>query len=304
VLKSHERDQFSLSDSFEMTTCFFVSDLHGHIERYQKLYCAVLEEKPAAVFLGGDLLPAEIGSFLSGTPRVGGFLREVMEAGFAELKEKLGGTYPQVFLILGNDDPRIEESEVIHGEARGLWEYVSNRNAALGEFLIRGYAYVPPTPFLLKDWERYDVSRFVDPGCVAPEAGWRSVPAAANEVKFATIQTDLEELAGKDDLSKAIFLFHAPPYQTVLDRAALDGQTVDGVPINVHVGSLAIRKFIESRQPLITLHGHIHESPTLTGSWRDRIGRTWMFSAAHDGHELALVRFDPRAPERASRELI
>jgi Icc-related predicted phosphoesterase len=70
------------------------------------------------------------------------------------------------------------------------------------------------------------------------------------------------------------------------------------------VGSLAIRKFIESRQPLITLHGHIHESPTLTGSWRDRIGRTWMFSAAHDGHELALVRFDPRAPERASRELI
>ena len=68
--------------------------------------------------------------------------------------------------------------------------------------------------------------------------------------------------------------------------------------------SVAIQRFIASRQPLITLHGHIHESTRLTGAWRDRMGNTHAFSAAHDGPELALVRFDPSRPEQASRELV
>jgi len=42
----------------------------------------------------------------------------------------------------------------------------------------------------------------------------------------------------------------------------------------------------------VTLHGHVHESARLTGAWQDRIGRTVCLSAAHDGPELALVRFD------------
>jgi Icc-related predicted phosphoesterase len=79
---------------------------------------------------------------------------------------------------------------------------------------------------------------------------------------------------------------------------------IDNTTLDVHVGSIAIRRFIEKRQPLITLHGHIHESARLTGSWRERLGRTWAFSAAHDGAELALVRFDPADPERATRVLI
>jgi Icc-related predicted phosphoesterase len=64
-----------------------------------------------------------------------------------------------------------------------------------------------------------------------------------------------------------------------------------------------MRRFIEARQPLLTLHGHVHESARLTGSWRDRIGRTHLFSAAHDGPELALVRFDLENLEAAWREL-
>jgi len=70
------------------------------------------------------------------------------------------------------------------------------------------------------------------------------------------------------------------------------------------VGSIAVRRFIEARQPLLTLHGHIHESARLTGSWRDVIGRTHLFSAAHDGPELALVRFDLEHLDEASRVLI
>lgn len=37
---------------------------------------------------------------------------------------------------------------------------------------------------------------------------------------------------------------------------------------------------------------------------RVQLGRTWCFGGAHDGPELALVRFDPDAPEAATRELL
>ena len=66
----------------------------------------------------------------------------------------------------------------------------------------------------------------------------------------------------------------------------------------------AIRRFIEERSPLVTLHGHVHESARLTGTWRCRIGRTHAFTAAHDGPELALIRFDPGDLEAATRELV
>jgi len=148
------------------------------------------------------------------------------------------------------------------------------------------------------------VSRFVDPGCVSPEDGYRSVPVPEGETKWGTIAGDLEALAGGEDVSGAVFLFHAPPHGTGLDRAALDGRTVDHVPLDVHVGSIAIRRFVEARQPLATLHGHVHESARLTGAWQERIGRTVCLSAAHDGPELALVRLDLEHPAAATRALV
>lgn len=286
-----------------MPACLFVSDLHGEIERYQKLFNVILEERPAALFLGGDLLPA-FSSYRDDTPLLGNFIHAVLESGFGNLEKKLGTAYPKVFIILGNDDPKAEEVELIAGESKGLWEYISDRRVEFSGLTIFGYAYVPPTPFLLKDWERYDVSRYVDLGCVSPEEGWRSVSVPINKIKFTTIQDDLERLAGGEDLSQAILLFHTPPYQTHLDRAALDGKRIEHAPLDAHVGSVAVRRFIESRQPLITLHGHIHESPGLTGVWKQQIRRTYAYSAAHNGRELALVRFDPEHPGAASRELI
>jgi Icc-related predicted phosphoesterase len=286
-----------------MLTWFFVSDLHGQVMRYQKLYKAILAERPAAVLIGGDLLPPWSPSRAENGLIQDNFVHETLKTGLGSLQEKLGASYPRVYIILGNDDPRSNEVDFIDAP-NGIWEYINCRRVEFGGFSIYGYAYVPPTPFLLKDWERYDVSRFVDPGCISPEEGWRSTSVPANEVKFTTIQMDLGRLVGKDDLSKAIFLFHTPPYQTALDRAALDGQAIDKTPLDTHMGSIAVKRFIVERQPLITLHGHIHESPRLTGSWRDRLGRTFVFSAAHDGRELSLVRFDPEKPENASRELI
>ena len=285
-----------------MSLWFFVSDLHGNLSRYQKLFQLILVEKPDVVLLGGDLLPAGFNYNLE-TPEQS-FIHSVLQDGFETLKGELNSAYPQVFIILGNDDPRIEETELMDGETSGLWNYMHFRMMTCGDFTIYGYACVPPTPFALKDWERYDVSRFVDPGCIPPEEGWRSIPVAANEIRYATIQSDLDLLTDENDLSTAIFLFHAPPHRTLLDRVADDGKMIDNAPLDVYAGSIAIRRFIEKRQPLITLHGHIHESSRLTGSWCEKIGRTWAYSAAYDGDELALVRFDPARPDEATRSLI
>lgn len=287
-----------------MMTCFFVSDLHGQIARYEKLFIAIQREKPKAVFLGGDLLPFGATGISFGELSANNFIQEYMEPKFQSLRQILDDSYPQVYMILGNDDPRSYEKYLVEGEVNRLWKYIHFQRTELGGFPIFGYAYVPPTPFMLKDWERYDVSRYVEPGCISPEEGWRSVQVATQEVKFATIWGDLNRLVGDNDLSKSVFLFHTPPYQSILDRAALDGQHIDHVPLDVHVGSIAVKRFIEERQPLLTLHGHIHEAPRLTGNWKEKIGRTLACTAAHAGPELSLVRFDLLALDKISRELI
>ncbi len=283
--------------------CFFVTDLHGRIPRYRRLLERIAAERPAAVFLGGDMLPAPFDRRWTEELGIEDFVHEFLAIEFRALRETMGEEYPRIFAILGNDDPRAEE-EAMQGAGDGLWSYMHERREELGPFAVYGYAYVPPTPFRLKDWERYDVSRHVDPGCVSPEEGMRTVPVDAHAIRYATMSEDLARLTAGHDLSRAILLFHAPPYQTKLDRAALDGKAFEGVPLDLHIGSIAIRRFIQERAPWITLHGHVHESARITGEWRDRIGRTHLFSAAHDGPELALVRFDAEHPQEAERELL
>lgn len=274
----------------------FASDLHGREDRYRVLAASVRESPPEAVLLGGDLLP----SHPFEPDFVGRFLTPLLSA----LRDDLGPRYPRILLILGNDDPRSVEEELIGAGAGGLWEVVHGRRAEVGGWVVYGYGCVPPTPFDLKDWERYDVSRSVDPGCRSPEEGVRTVDVDPDDVRFGTIESDLQALVGEEDLGRAVLLFHSPPYRTALDRAALDGQLVDHVQVDVHVGSIAIRRFLESRQPAVALHGHVHEAVRLTGAWREKVGRTHCLGAAHDGGELALVSFDPARPDEATRVLV
>jgi Icc-related predicted phosphoesterase len=283
--------------------CFFSTDLHGKIDRYKKLFAKIKKEKPNVVFLGGDLFPSGLFSFTSKPETVSDF-SEFLFNSFNDLKRKLEKDYPKVFLILGNDDGKSEEETLIEYEKEGVWEYIHGKSVNFHDYKIFGYSYVPPSPFQLKDWEKYDVSRFVDPGCTPPEDGWHTFPVKKDDIIYSTIQKDLEELTVRKDLSKSIFVFHSPPYQTLLDRAALDGKMVDYVPLDVHIGSIAIKRFIEEKQPLLCLHGHVHESTRLTGSWKDKIGETIAFQGAHDGKELSLIKFDPTNLKESSRELI
>jgi Icc-related predicted phosphoesterase len=281
-----------------------VSDLHGSITRYKKLFDLIEDEKPTAVFLGGDLLPSGLFALTAGSNTTGNFIVDILFAGFLKLKKRLGSEYPRVFLILGNDDGKGEENLIIKGEALGYWEYIHGKKVKLANYDIYGYSYVPPSPFMLKDWELYDVSRYTDPGCVAPEDGAHFGKIDRKKLLYRTIQKDLNLLIEEKNLDNTILLLHTPPYKTNLDRAALDGKMFDSVPLDVHVGSIAVKRLIEERGPKITLHGHIHESARITGHWKENIGKTLAISAAHDGSELALVRFDPDNPQNSTRELI
>lgn len=71
---------------------------------------------------------------------------------------------------------------------------------------------------------------------------------------------------------RLVFNFHCPPWNTQLDEAfALDDDlsVVGGGHETAHVGSRAVRDAIERVQPLLTLHGHIHESRAVAS-----LGRT------------------------------
>jgi uncharacterized protein len=74
------------------------------------------------------------------------------------------------------------------------------------------------------------------------------------------------------DMARAIFNFHAPPYGTGLDEApALDAtlRPMHGGAVMKPVGSTAVRDAITKHQPMLSVHGHIHESRGVK-----RMGRT------------------------------
>jgi Icc-related predicted phosphoesterase len=78
------------------------------------------------------------------------------------------------------------------------------------------------------------------------------------------------------DWSKVICNFHDPPYGTRLDLAPKldkDLKPVFHLGIPEYVGSKSVRRFLEKYQPLLSLHGHIHEA-----SGMEEIGKTMAFN--------------------------
>jgi Icc-related predicted phosphoesterase len=277
----------------------FVSDIHGVIPKYDCLFQIIRAEQPDAVFLGGDLLPLR--------PIQQNTMEEFIEQTIlSEIKKICRACDKKIrfFLIMGNDDPRIFEQIFIAAEKTGCLLYIHQKTVRYKQTYIAGYSYVPPTPFQLKDWERYDVSRYIDVGAISPEQGRRTIPVSADIMKYSTIAEDLEALSKQSPAKQTIYLFHSPPYQSCLDTADLHEKKIDHAPLDIHVGSIAIQRFIEEQQPLLTLHGHVHESPRLTGCWKEKIGRTYSFTAAHDGPELAVVRFETEHLQDATRDLV
>jgi Icc-related predicted phosphoesterase len=86
------------------------------------------------------------------------------------------------------------------------------------------------------------------------------------------------------DMETCIFNLHVPPYDSSLDVAAaltddLEVVMSGSAPKMIPVGSTAVREAIERYQPLLSLHGHVHESAGAT-----RIGRTLCINPGSDYH--------------------
>ena len=101
---------------------------------------------------------------------------------------------------------------------------------------------------------------------------WDSPREASEE----EIEKKIEDMASQvKDMKNCIFNLHCPPYDSGLDVAPKLGKDLKPVVVAgtgvemVPVGSTTIRKLIEKYQPLMGLHGHIHEARGET-----KIGRT------------------------------
>jgi Icc-related predicted phosphoesterase len=119
------------------------------------------------------------------------------------------------------------------------------------------------------------------------------------ELSENEIERRLADLAGRlTEPRRAVFNLHVPPFDTPLDLAPrLDANltkvmTPGGNPEFIHVGSTAVRQALERFQPLLGLHGHIHESRGFV-----RLGRTFSMnpgSAYTEGTLLgAVVDLEP-----------
>jgi hypothetical protein len=110
-------------------------------------------------------------------------------------------------------------------------------------------------------------------GRVVDIDGWSMISTGwSNHTPWNTHREETEEKLGArieamasqlPDASKAIFNLHCPPFKSGLDEApAIDAdlRLLHGGRALRPVGSTAVREAIERHQPLISLHGHIHES--------------------------------------------
>jgi Icc-related predicted phosphoesterase len=88
-----------------------------------------------------------------------------------------------------------------------------------------------------------------------------------------------QSTSGLENPGNSLFNFHCPPYDTQIDVAPkLDRElrpvlTPGGEPEMTHVGSTSVRRMIERFQPLVGLHGHIHESRGMSN-----VGKTVCFN--------------------------
>jgi Icc-related predicted phosphoesterase len=289
------------------TTLFFATDVHGSEVCFRKFVNAADFYGADLLVLGGDLtgkfvvpiLDDEKGRFrvvLSGQERVvrakqldlvvgqlanQGFYPHRMSAAQAErlrsdpdeveslfvrlacerlsgwldwARERLAGSGVRVVTAPGNDDPP-EMDGVIRergGDVVLLREGELVEVAPGHEMLNTGYSNHTP---------------------------WNTHREYDEEEIRAHIEAMASRLRHPDG---AIFNVHVPPYGSQIDTAPalnedLSVKTAAGQPVMAPAGSVAVREAIEHHQPLVSLHGHIHEA---AGSVR--IGRTLAINAGSE----------------------
>jgi len=164
--------------------------------------------------------------------------------------------------------------------------------------------YVPLSDHHLKDFERFDTVADSVVNYKRPERGFTvahlngEYSTEEGIARRKVSKESIESLLATYPLSdpspgRCIWMTHAPPAQTNLDCIRKD----------CHVGSVAIREAIMQHQPLLSLHGHIHETVIVTGQFKDQLGETPCYSVGNNPwrSDPYCIKVDTDHPHRAER---
>jgi Icc-related predicted phosphoesterase len=281
----------------------YTSDLHGETHLYQELLGLAVSSSPDIISIGGDLLPsfAPTKRYEDMIPNQRTFTDQFLLPFFKKILETT--SVNQIFLIPGNWD--LGYPYLFREPMDGIIDLTKRSYRLKNGYEIVGYPFVPPTPFRPKDYEKMDDEEAPWPPQKNPS--YIRSPDQADHLTPVdptlylrgreTIRDDLDQLPGPFDRKKTIYVMHSPPYGTKLDLIQGGGSA----------GSRSIRIFIEKSQPLLTLHGHIHESPELSGAYLDRIGETLCINpgqSAWSGRNLTKLHAVTFEMENVKRTLL
>jgi poly(ADP-ribose) glycohydrolase ARH3 len=251
----------------------YATDLHGHIEKYEAVFEFALSHKINLIHLGADLLPKAYPIFQQQREFVTGYFKDFI--GRCRQKKI------EVLAFFGNDDLYVLKDD-FRVYAQLLDEIPFTRDI----YNFTAYGYVPDYPFALKTACKLDYSGWKYEGGYLDDP----VEAESNRLvkikdigayfrKKGTIEEDLKTF--KTD-TNTIVSFHCPPANINLD-VCNDGR---------RVGSKSVYEWIEKNQPLLVLCGHIHESPKMSGKWKEKIGKSIIIQPGQKWGKTTLVLID------------
>jgi Icc-related predicted phosphoesterase len=270
------------------TRLFFATDIHGSSECFRKWIASWRAYEIDTVILGGDITGKALVPFVrSGRRWVGELWGQPMEASspedFAQVKRltQRRGQYPievtEEEKRSLDEDPAAVDALFAKATQERLAEWLELADARLKGTGIASYVMLgnDDEPALAEILRGSEALVYAEDGVhelpngleliswgYSPPTPWNT-PREAGEDEIATA---VEERASSlRDPSRAIFNLHAPPYETHLDQAPkLDEELRPVVgPVGIEAisaGSHAVRAAIERYQPLVGLHGHVHES--------------------------------------------
>lgn len=313
------RSLFGRTPKPDALTIFFATDIHGSDRCFRKFLNAARFYGAQHLIMGGDITGKTLVT-IERTSR--GWNADYNDHSYVEIDEKEraaleqrirdGGQYPVVgerdeLLALADETTR--ERRFVDAAVDGVRRWVELAEERLASTGVRCYV----TPGNDDFWEIDDALRgssaveFVEGRCVALDDDHEMITTGySNPTPWKTpreLPEDqyAERLAGMqaevENPSRCIAVLHPPPYGTRLDQApAIDAelkvQSDSGQARMVPVGSTAVREHIERCQPLLSLHGHVHDSRA-----EELLGRTLCVNPGSEYTEGvlrgALIRIAP-----------
>ena len=266
---------------------FFATDIHGSETCFRKFLNAAVAYDCRAIILGGDITGKQLVPIVrhpDGWEVSEGGVARVMETEEARdeaaRRARASGGYPAFFTVeererLVTDRAYREERflEAILDVMRAWADLAVERLQPLGiECVINlGNDDDPEVARALREssWVRFAEDDVYDlNGVEVVSWGWsnRTPWHSPREQDEDELEASIMAAAAKArDPEHAIFNLHCPPYNSGLDNAPavtddFKVQTRGGTPMTIPVGSTAVRSVIEQVQPLVGLHGHVHDS--------------------------------------------